>query len=645
MTMDIRVRLRPWLESRLNEGWIEGLNWIDHEKGIFRIPWKHHSKHTWTEQDATIFKDWAVVTGRYREGIDDPDWPMWKTRLRCALNKAPDIQEVKQRHNLHCDEPFKVYRFISKTESLWRANASRNASMIFDGIPAMANPPPLHLSSVVRRSMQPTTLLGGKRPAFFIRRLVRPASGCRPIAVLRRAHDQLFLKKLSLRAQAQPAPVEQSPAFSISETADSLDVGAVQEITGFSEESAAFNRQSWQPYANRGVQPIPLPPSILRKVAPMHGASYQSPGYDLANGNSQSFLPLLPDVMEPEFHQLGVRIQHLNIRVKDSIVTNPNGCCIYFGRYDEASSSAVPDAIEAQIIRHVSDANRSYVNLLLDNMYRGVIVTSSRGSIYVERLCKCAVFVYAPSGGDYVFLKNLSRKECTKVFDYSQFMADLEYHRRRQGPRPQFEIVLSFGQQLRPGVSTDSLLVWCRIASCRAWFQAQKASAEFPKLEEGLSNGIPLHQPPQDAEVNGGRPLDCDMHVSYRNESTAFDKNPYDPSYVRIGSSASADSIAKMEDMDGGIHTADTLNLADGLPDRSSSSELVIEEGVEIPLDDQDHLNYEAPGIHEDDLLQNMDGDDLESRHAEFMNAAEGMDIKPYISEDTLLNLGTDFKS
>lgn len=54
--MDIRVRLRPWLESRLNDGWIEGLKWIDREKGIFRIPWKHHSKHTWTEDDAAIFK-------------------------------------------------------------------------------------------------------------------------------------------------------------------------------------------------------------------------------------------------------------------------------------------------------------------------------------------------------------------------------------------------------------------------------------------------------------------------------------------------------------------------------------------------------------------------------------------------------------
>ena len=63
--------------------------------------------------------------------------------------------------------------------------------------------------------------------------------------------------------------------------------------------------------------------------------------------------------MEPEFHQLGVRIQQLNICVRDAIVTIANGCCIYFGRLDEAvisdndidtsngvSISSAPDLIE-----------------------------------------------------------------------------------------------------------------------------------------------------------------------------------------------------------------------------------------------------------------------------------------------------------
>lgn len=54
----------------------------------------------------------------------------------------------------------------------------------------------------------------------------------------------------------------------------------------------------------------------------------------------QPTLSYLPEIMEPEYHQLAVRIQHLNLRVKDAIVTNPNGCCIYFGRYDEVSRAS-----------------------------------------------------------------------------------------------------------------------------------------------------------------------------------------------------------------------------------------------------------------------------------------------------------------
>ena len=59
-------------------------------------------------------KEWAIHTGRYRQGIDDEDWVSWKTRLRCALNKAtPGIVECKSESRVRADEsdPFKVYEF------------------------------------------------------------------------------------------------------------------------------------------------------------------------------------------------------------------------------------------------------------------------------------------------------------------------------------------------------------------------------------------------------------------------------------------------------------------------------------------------------------------------------------------------------
>lgn len=51
-----------------------------------------------------------MYKGKYREGRDKADPTMWKTRLRCALNKSTDFQEVPERNQLDITEPYKVYR-------------------------------------------------------------------------------------------------------------------------------------------------------------------------------------------------------------------------------------------------------------------------------------------------------------------------------------------------------------------------------------------------------------------------------------------------------------------------------------------------------------------------------------------------------
>ncbi|KAJ8303588.1 hypothetical protein KUTeg_019984 [Tegillarca granosa] len=118
MSFDVssRQRLRPWLEAKINSGQIQGLKWIDKEQHIFKVPWKHGGKHDWNEQDSQIFKEWAMHTGRFRQGVDDPDYPTWKTRFRCALNKLPDIQEVKDLSKLDGPDPFRAYRFMPRKD-------------------------------------------------------------------------------------------------------------------------------------------------------------------------------------------------------------------------------------------------------------------------------------------------------------------------------------------------------------------------------------------------------------------------------------------------------------------------------------------------------------------------------------------------
>uniref|UniRef100_A0A8B9T900 Interferon regulatory factor 8 n=1 Tax=Anas platyrhynchos TaxID=8839 RepID=A0A8B9T900_ANAPL len=87
-------RLRQWLIEQIDSELYPGLIWESEEKSMFRIPWKHAGKQDYNQEvDASIFKAWAVFKGKFKEG-DKAEPATWKTRLRCALNKSPDFEEV-----------------------------------------------------------------------------------------------------------------------------------------------------------------------------------------------------------------------------------------------------------------------------------------------------------------------------------------------------------------------------------------------------------------------------------------------------------------------------------------------------------------------------------------------------------------------
>jgi len=51
-----KQRLRPFLEAQINSGKIEGLQWLNHQKTKFRIPWWHGGKPDWKPDRGQIFK-------------------------------------------------------------------------------------------------------------------------------------------------------------------------------------------------------------------------------------------------------------------------------------------------------------------------------------------------------------------------------------------------------------------------------------------------------------------------------------------------------------------------------------------------------------------------------------------------------------
>lgn len=110
---EYRDRLRTWLVKMIDSDTIPGLCWENEEKTIFRMPWKHAGRQDYNlEEDSKIFMAWAKHSGRYREGIDRPEPIVWKTRLRCALNKMQDIKEIPSRSRLDISEPYRVYQLL-----------------------------------------------------------------------------------------------------------------------------------------------------------------------------------------------------------------------------------------------------------------------------------------------------------------------------------------------------------------------------------------------------------------------------------------------------------------------------------------------------------------------------------------------------
>ncbi|KAG8001443.1 Interferon regulatory factor 2 [Nibea albiflora] len=113
-----RLRLRPWLEEQIQSGRYPGVSWLDQSARIFQIPWKHAARHGWSiDRDATLFRSWAMHTGRYHPGKDKPDPKTWKANFRCALNSLPDICELQEHSRKRGSNAYRVYRIMPSTQT------------------------------------------------------------------------------------------------------------------------------------------------------------------------------------------------------------------------------------------------------------------------------------------------------------------------------------------------------------------------------------------------------------------------------------------------------------------------------------------------------------------------------------------------
>ena len=111
-------RMKDWLIEQINSSSYDGLQWVDEDKTIFRVPWIHAKKRGYNaERDAALFRAWAKHTGKYK---GEGDATTWKINFRCALNGLKDIVELKDNQT----ENFRVYRLLPDTGRIKKRNRS-----------------------------------------------------------------------------------------------------------------------------------------------------------------------------------------------------------------------------------------------------------------------------------------------------------------------------------------------------------------------------------------------------------------------------------------------------------------------------------------------------------------------------------------
>ncbi|KAL3318282.1 Interferon regulatory factor 4 [Cichlidogyrus casuarinus] len=218
---------------------------------MFKIPWKHHSCNTWSEEDSLLLKDWAITTGRYKQGSSKNEWPVWKMRLRCALNKSAAIKEVRSMNRLNVPKPYKVYRFVSPNENLWISNTQKYIGLIFDD-----------------------------RSAYS---------------------DQSKVSVYQPRTGNIYTLGEGSSSFGTQRQENCDDDSVFDDLALFSEESSSNKTSRLGEFIKR--PPRSTLSASLCKVTFLNE--------------------------EPENHQVAFRILHLDKKIRDAIITNISGCCLY----------------------------------------------------------------------------------------------------------------------------------------------------------------------------------------------------------------------------------------------------------------------------------------------------------------------------
>ncbi|XP_067850373.1 interferon regulatory factor 7 isoform X2 [Heptranchias perlo] len=437
-----KPQLRPWLIEQINSGRYHGLCWLDQDRTTFRIPWKHASRQDLRENDYSIFKGWAIASGKFTDG-ETADPPKWKTNFRCALNSIESFDLLTD-NSKDSSDPHKVYSITGHNRTAARVSDPKIA-----GVPDEDDylEPKLYISP---QTDPPLPSFASEQHQHFY-----PVSHCQE--PLQEFMPDFNLMKLSDSPEGQRPPLSvPGPLNPYAQVMEGLANAQMplrashQEAQCLSPAQVVPSGQHWEPILNQSAQEM----EDLSQEVPV-----EFPAPELPLDSVRGVELETPAQLSTQFpSDLDITVYYRGKEVLHTMVSDSLGCRLYHDQEDERFANL--QHIKFPGTEIISDhKQREYTNCLLSNMEGGLVLWCKHGDLYGKRLGKCQVFYSLSETSENQDSHKLNRDEVTKIFSLKDFIRDIIAFTEQTRGSPLSSVYLCFGQHLLLGTPSKKLIL------------------------------------------------------------------------------------------------------------------------------------------------------------------------------------------